>query len=67
MYSYTNSNGEAYYLNHRDVTLKNGNGTWPIYWFTRHQQPETSVSEVPAGYEVVENPRNRMPLLKKVR
>lgn len=62
-YSFTNKKGQTYYLHSRQVTLKNGR-TQTIYFFARDVR-DGSLSEVPAGYTVVETKRTGMPVLKK--
>ena len=62
-FSYTNKKGQTYYLHTRDVTLKNGR-VQTIYFFARDIR-DGSLSEVPAGYMVIETTRTGMPVLKK--
>jgi hypothetical protein len=62
-FSYTNKKGQTYYLHTRDVTLKNGR-VQTIYFFARDVR-DGVLSEVPAGYMVVETKRTGMPVLKK--
>ena len=62
-YSYRNSKGQTYYLHMRDVTLKGGR-VQRIYFFARTER-EGSVNELPAGYQVIENARTGLPILKK--
>lgn len=63
-YSFTNSKGQTYYLHSKDVTLKNGR-VQRIYFFARDVR-ENAISEVPAGFTVMETQRTGMPVLKKV-
>ena len=62
-FSYTNKKGQTYYLHTRDVTLKNGR-VQTLYFFARDVR-DGSLSEVPAGYMVMETTRTGMPVLKK--
>lgn len=62
-YSYTNKKGQSYFLHTRQVTLKNGR-VQTIYFFARDVR-DGSLSQVPAGYQVVETQRTGMPVLKK--
>lgn len=62
-FSYTNKKGQTYYLHTRQVTLKNGR-VQTIYFFAREVR-DGALSEVPAGYQVVETQRTGMPVLKK--
>lgn len=62
-YAYKNSKGQTYYLHGKKVTLKNGRSQ-QIYFFARDVR-SGSLNEVPAGYEVMETSRTKMPVLKK--
>lgn len=64
-YSHTNSKGVTYYLHSKDVTLRGGKQQ-RIYYFTKDVRPAEAVDELPAGYQVVENPRNGFLTLKRV-
>ena len=57
-YKHTNSNskGVTYYLNSKDVTLRGGK-MQTIYYFSKDERKE-AVSDLPAGMQVNENPRN---------
>lgn len=61
---YRNSVGTIWYLNSRQVELKNGNGTMTIYYFSLGRR-STAVDAMPEGYEVIENSRNHVPFLRK--
>lgn len=62
-YSHTNSKGQQYYLHQRDVTLKGGR-VQRIYFFGREAK-EGAIDAMPSGYQVVENARTGLPILKK--
>lgn len=62
-YTHTNAKGITYYLNTKMVTLRGGKER-PIYYFSKDERPATAC-ELPAGYEVQENPRNGFLTLKK--
>jgi len=62
-YSHTNSKGVTYYLHKKDVTLRGGK-LQTIYYFAKDTRPE-AINELPAGYQVVENPRNGFLTLKR--
>lgn len=62
-YAYTNSKGQTYYLHTKDVTLKNGR-VQTIYFFARDVRPG-ALEAVPAGYEVLETAKTKLPVLKK--
>jgi hypothetical protein len=62
-FSHKNSKGQTYYLNSREVTLRNGRKQ--IIFFFSREQGESGVDKVPAGYTVGENPRTGLPFLRK--
>jgi hypothetical protein len=62
-YQHTNSKGQQYYLHMRDVTLKGGR-VQRIYFFAR-AEGEGACEDLPAGYQVIENARTGLPILKK--
>lgn len=62
-YSKTNSKGQTYYLHSKDVTLRGGRPQ-TIYFFAKTEK-EGALNELPAGYEVMENKRTGLPMLKK--
>lgn len=59
----SNKTGEAYYLHSKEVTLRGGRKQ-TIYYFARE---EANACEIPAGYEVMENSRTGLPMLRKSR
>lgn len=63
-YSYTNSKGQAYFLHKRNVKLR-GDRPMTIYYFAREEKPEGGLDAVPEGYQVVENKKTGLPMLKK--
>lgn len=63
-YSHTNSKGVTYYLHSKDVTLRGGKQQ-TIYYFAKDERPNEAVDSLPAGYQVVENPRNGFLTLKR--
>jgi hypothetical protein len=62
-YEKTNSKGQTYYLHKKDVTLRGGRPQ-TIYFFAKEVK-EGALDELPAGYEVMENKRTGLPMLKK--
>jgi len=54
--------GETYYLHSKEVTLRGGRKQ-VIYYFARDERP--NACELPGGYEVMENSRTGLPMLKK--
>ena len=62
-YSHTNSKGVTYYLHKKDVTLRGGKQQ-TIYYFAKDERPE-AIDDIPAGMEVVENPRNGFLTLRR--
>jgi hypothetical protein len=63
-YSHTNSKGVTYYLHTKEVTLRGGK-LQRIYYFAKDVRPNDAVDDLPAGYQVVENPRNGFLTLKR--
>lgn len=63
-FSYTNKKGQTYYLYTTNVQLRGGNRTQTIYYFSR-QQKDGMLDAVPEGFEVVENPRTGLPVLRR--
>ncbi len=57
--------GEAYYLHNREVTLRGGRKQ-TIYFFARTEK-EGALDELPSGYEVMENSRTGLPMLRKAK
>jgi len=55
--------GKTYYLHSKEVTLKGGRKQ-RIYYFAG-QAKEGALDALPAGYEVMENARTGLPMLKK--
>ena len=62
-YTYRNSKGQTYYLHGKEVTLQNGRKQ-RIYYFAREAKAGEALDALPAGGEVVENPRTGLPFLK---
>ena len=63
-YSTTNSKGTTYYLHTKEVVLR-GNRKQRIYYFAKQVTPETALDSLPKGYQVVENKKTGLPMLKK--
>ncbi len=64
-YTHTNSKGVTYFLHSKLVVLRGGKEQ-RIYFFAKDERPDDAVSELPEGYEVIENDRNGFLTLKKV-
>ena len=64
-YSHTNSKGQTYFLHGKEVVLQNGRRQ-RIYYFAREAKAE-ALDALPAGGQVVENPRTGLPFLKGAR
>jgi hypothetical protein len=62
-YRYENRKGQTYYLHGKEVTLQNGRKQ-QIYYFAREPKAGEALDDLPAGREVVENPRTGLPFLK---
>jgi len=63
-YSHTNSKGQTYFLHTKEVTLRGGRKQ-RIYYFAREEKAPDTLDDMPEGYEVVENKRTGLPMLKK--
>ena len=63
-FSHTNSKGQTYYLNSKDVTLKSTGRVQTIYFFSKDKRG-TALDSLPAGKKVVENTRTGLPFLKE--
>ena len=57
--------GKTYYLHTRDVTLRGGRQQ-TIYFFAQTVK-DGALDDLPGGYQVSENPRTGLPLLKKAK
>ncbi len=55
--------GKTYFLHSKEVTLAGGRKQW-IFYFAGEQAKE-AIDELPKGYEVTENSRTGLPMLKK--
>lgn len=62
-YRYQNSKGQTYYLHGKEVTLQNGRKQ-QIFYFARAAKAGEALDALPAGKEVIENPRTGLPFLK---
>lgn len=62
-FSKTNSKGQTYYLHSKDVILRGGRPQ-TIYFFGKEEK-EGALDELPTGYEVMENERTGLPMLRK--
>lgn len=57
--------GETYYLHSREVTLRGGRKQ-NIFFFAREVK-DGALDSLPAGYEVMENERTGLPMLRKAK
>ncbi|OGD61521.1 hypothetical protein A3A71_02755 [Candidatus Berkelbacteria bacterium RIFCSPLOWO2_01_FULL_50_28] len=57
--------GKTYYLHGREVTLRGGR-LQKIFYFAQDVR-EGAMDAVPAGYEVMENARTGLPMLRKAK
>ena len=62
-YSWINARGQTYYLHSREVLLRN-HRMQRIFFFAKTIK-DGALNAVPAGYEVVENVRTGLPVLRK--
>ena len=63
-YTHTNSKGVTYHLHSKMVTLRGGKEQ-RIFYFAKDVRPADAIDDLPAGYTVIENPRNGFLTLKK--
>ncbi len=56
-YEHTNSSGQKYFLHGREMKNRQF-----LYFFSKKK--EDSI-DFPAGYKIIENPKTRLPMLKK--
>ncbi len=63
-YKHTNSKGVTYHLNSKAVVLRGGKEQ-TIYYFSKDSRPEAT--DLPAGFEVNENPRNGFLTVKRTK
>lgn len=56
--------GETYFLHKKDVTLRGGRQQ-TIYYFGREEKANSC--DLPDGYEVMENSRTGLPMLRKAK
>ncbi|MDA1004786.1 MAG: hypothetical protein O3B31_15790 [Chloroflexi bacterium] len=59
-----NSKGQMYYLHTKEVTLKGGRQQ-RIYYFAKAEKPGEGLDSLPVGFQVSENTRTGLPMLKK--
>lgn len=57
--------GKTYYLHAKEVTLRGGRKQ-TIYFFSQDVRPG-ALDAVPAGYQVMENARTGLPMLRKAK
>jgi len=55
--------GKTYYLHSKEVTLR-GDRKQRVYYFAGAPGPD-AIDALPAGYEISENSRTGLPILKK--
>jgi hypothetical protein len=56
--------GKTYYLHTKEVELAGGRKQ-KIFYFAGEVDKKTSLDALPAGYEVMENERTGLPMLRK--
>ncbi|CAN5425018.1 hypothetical protein BH23BAC1_BH23BAC1_35380 [soil metagenome] len=61
-YTYKNAKGDKYYLHKKENTGRGNEGE--IFFFSKEEGKDT-LDKLPQGYEVVENDRSGLPVLKK--
>lgn len=65
-YQYKNSRGQVYFLHTKVVELRGGHRMQAIYFFAKDQRLG-GMSVVPAGFEVVENSKTGLPVLRRIK
>ena len=65
-YKHTNSKGVSYFFFFFYVTLRGGKNQ-TIYFFAKVEGGKGEPTDLPAGYEVTENPRNGFLTIRKIR
>lgn len=55
--------GKTYFLHSKDVKLK-GNRKQTIYYFAGKESKD-AIDKLPTGYEVIENKKTGLPMLRK--
>lgn len=59
--------GDMYWLFSKDVNLRGGRRQ-TIYYFSRDEKnPRGTAIDLPAGYEVMENAKTGLPMLKRAK
>ncbi len=62
-YVHTNSKGQQYILHKRHVKLRGGRDQ--VIFFFGREEKQGALDEIPEGYEVVENKKTGLPMLRK--
>lgn len=63
-YIHTNKKGQRYFLHSTIVKLRGGDRNQTIYFFARSER-SNAVDDVPSGFEVVENKKTGLPVLRR--
>lgn len=63
-YSYKNKKGQNYILHRQEVKLKGSGKLQTIYFFSKNTR-EGALDDLPDGFEVVENSKTGLPVLRK--
>lgn len=63
-YTYTNKKGTKYYLHSRQVKLRGSGKLQTIFFFAREIK-DGALEDIPGPYEVVENQKTGLPILRK--
>lgn len=58
-------NGKTYFLHSKEVSLRGGKKQ-RIYYFAEHAN-EFAMDRIPDGYEVIENAKTGLPMLRKAK
>lgn len=63
-YQYKNKKGQIYYLHSRDVKLRGSGKDQTIYFFAKNQGSGV-MDSIPSGFEIVENQKTGLPILRR--
>ncbi len=64
-YKHKNAKGTDYYLHNKKVKLRGSGKDQIIYFFAREVRVADALEDIPEGYEVKENTKTGLPILKR--
>lgn len=65
-FQFTNSKGETYYLNSKEISLRGSGKQQVIYYFSKNPR-EGAIEALPTGFEVIESQKTGLPVLRRVK